>query len=942
MNGAPAGTAPTPGHGAGDRSERGRIAKTITGLIDAAPSVVLIEGELGVGKSHLLRGLRTSTTARGRLALSAACTPFASELGPVLEAALSHPRLPPRPNPVLGALVPRLPELADRLPPALPPLPDPRADLARCFRALRELFSYPAPLVLMLDDVQWCDAASRAFLRYLCAHRLPALAIVLAYRPHADLPLLTHLAEPAFPVEHVRLGPLRDREAVALAESLHGQGPLPPGLRRALSLAEGLPHAITALVRDFGRAEGDDPGGRAKSVAVAIPGALRDVHTEWFRLCGKEARALLHAAAVCEQAVTEDELRVLSGLTSTAIGDAMAEAVATGVLREAWPNHFVWSREVARRVVHESTSPATRRRLHHTAAALRPHDAVFTAHHLYQAGDLDRWRDHSEHNADAAIGSGDWTTAVHLLRALLRNADLTDSDRVRFATVLSRAAFDGLDCEQIVVTVREILSEVPLPSATRGELRNNLGILLLSQFGDHEGGYRELETAVGELRDSDPPLALKVMSSLALPYSGQRHVDTHLGWLGQVEAGLDAAPLLDPLTEATVQVNRLTALMTVGAPEAWAAAEVVSRDTDDPELARQRMRGCLNLADGSSWLGHYAAAQGFLVRGRAWSTQLGADYLAEQLRVTAVRLNWLRGDWSTLRASAEQLVGRYHSLPRVASECRLIAGALAFEHGDSQAAVTLLSGVGAARSRETAAPPVRATTGALLARHHYHRGARTTAARELDGALRIIQQTGLWVWASEVMPIAVEVLHGLDRGTEVAALLRTMEHGLDGRDAPAATAGLTLSRAMDLDLGGGAAPTVVAAYDDALASFADLGRPYWTATTHVWRDRFVHTELHQETDDLDQAIELFGALGATAAESSARASLHSRRPKRRGRPSYGPALSPREVEVAHLASAGRTNAQIAARLGLSVRTVEQHIAKAMRKTGAASRHELTS
>jgi DNA-binding CsgD family transcriptional regulator len=52
-----------------------------------------------------------------------------------------------------------------------------------------------------------------------------------------------------------------------------------------------------------------------------------------------------------------------------------------------------------------------------------------------------------------------------------------------------------------------------------------------------------------------------------------------------------------------------------------------------------------------------------------------------------------------------------------------------------------------------------------------------------------------------------------------------------------------------------------------------------------------------------------------------------------------PVLSDREREIARLAG-NQTNAQIASRLSLSVRTVESHLYNAFKKTGAASRQEL--
>jgi DNA-binding CsgD family transcriptional regulator len=50
-------------------------------------------------------------------------------------------------------------------------------------------------------------------------------------------------------------------------------------------------------------------------------------------------------------------------------------------------------------------------------------------------------------------------------------------------------------------------------------------------------------------------------------------------------------------------------------------------------------------------------------------------------------------------------------------------------------------------------------------------------------------------------------------------------------------------------------------------------------------------------------------------------------------------LTGREREVAQLVAAGRSNAQIAAELFLSVRTVESHIYRACVKLGVTSREE---
>ena len=53
-----------------------------------------------------------------------------------------------------------------------------------------------------------------------------------------------------------------------------------------------------------------------------------------------------------------------------------------------------------------------------------------------------------------------------------------------------------------------------------------------------------------------------------------------------------------------------------------------------------------------------------------------------------------------------------------------------------------------------------------------------------------------------------------------------------------------------------------------------------------------------------------------------------------------PRLSPRETEVVGLVVEGLSNAAAATRLGLSVRTVQSHVANALDKTGTRSRVQL--
>ena len=51
-------------------------------------------------------------------------------------------------------------------------------------------------------------------------------------------------------------------------------------------------------------------------------------------------------------------------------------------------------------------------------------------------------------------------------------------------------------------------------------------------------------------------------------------------------------------------------------------------------------------------------------------------------------------------------------------------------------------------------------------------------------------------------------------------------------------------------------------------------------------------------------------------------------------------LTSREAQLVELARQGLSNAQIAERLVLSIRTVESHLYRAMQKLGVSDRHDL--
>jgi predicted ATPase len=156
--------------------------------------VLLVGGEPGVGKSRLAAALAGEVGAGGAVVLAGRCD---EDLGvpyqPFVEAfrhLVDHtpdPHLVPRPGRFGGELNRLVPELAERIPGLPPPLrSDPETERYRFFDAVAAWLSATssdAPVLLVLDDLQWAAKPTLLLLRHVV--RSPAsmrLLVVGTYR----------------------------------------------------------------------------------------------------------------------------------------------------------------------------------------------------------------------------------------------------------------------------------------------------------------------------------------------------------------------------------------------------------------------------------------------------------------------------------------------------------------------------------------------------------------------------------------------------------------------------------------------------------------------------------------------------------------------------------------------------------------------------------------
>jgi DNA-binding CsgD family transcriptional regulator len=430
------------------------------------------------------------------------------------------------------------------------------------------------------------------------------------------------------------------------------------------------------------------------------------------------------------------------------------------------------------------------------------------------------------------------------------------------------------------------------------------------------------------------------MSVLAVPMSTEGHLSEHLTWMGRALETANRAP--DPVLKTAVLVNRATLLMLVGDPEAWRAVLDVPREGTSVEERRHLVRVNVNLAHACTCIGHYGHAESFLSRGRELLAEGTDPYFAVALESTWVLLDWARGQWAGLEARARKLRQANEDVPLVFAEAELVLGRLLAARGELLEARAHLGRAHEAGCTGGSVAVAAAAAGGL-AGMDLARGDVEAASEQALAALELVRAKGIWVWAAEVAPVAVEALLASARAGEAEAVVREVAKGMRRRDAPAAFAALGVCRALLLR-GEGRADQAARAFARCERAWLALPRPYEAARCREERGLLLLACGQQRGKELLLgALESFISLAATWDAARVRRSLRDHgvaRPWRGGRRGYGNRLSPREEEVARLAALGRTNREIAEALVLSPRTVQDHLAKAMRKLGVESRKAL--
>ncbi|QRP45803.1 AAA family ATPase [Amycolatopsis sp. FDAARGOS 1241] len=929
-------------------SGRDHELTTMVEVLGHRPAAVLVEGEPGMGRSRVLAELARRREFAGGRVLRGTCQPLREPFpyGPVLEALRAAGDRPLGPlSPVAGALRPLLPELADQLPPSPEPLDDPGAQRHRVFRAVRELLVACGPTIMLVDDLQWADEGTGDLMRFLAADLPPELAVVAAYRSGPE-PWPGPLGAPvrAAPTVHtarVALGPL-DVEAVrAMAVDVLELPRVSDEFAAKLhECTGGIPFVVEETVRALRNAP--LPAGEGLSDRLLenleMPAALRESVTERLAALPEQAAQLTRAAAVLAVPAEPATLGDVAGLAEESLRTALLAALGGGLLAELGENRYGFRHPLARKAVYDTVSGPERTLLHTEAMrvldTLPSPPSLLLAQHAHAAGRTQKWLRYAEAAADEAIGKGETSRAIDLLQAALPASD----DVGRLATKLSQVALRGFRPD-VIETLERVLEDQPLPPAVRGTIRLSLGMLLVRTIGRLERGREEVERAVAELVDR-PELAARGINLLAQPIDGLTPLSWHEGWMRrarEVHSGLT-----DPELRLALTVDRIANASHLGDGSAWAEFEALPDAGESVGERVQLARLWCNLSDAQSWAGHLDRAARLVEEGSRRATDAGALYAIGLIQGTQARLAWFRGEWDGLAETAEDVRSRYPELGPVVMDTSLVLGGLAAVRGEFAAAQRHLARASVHAPGDGPIPVVLCAAsvliGVLLAGDDVA-GACSVADVAVDAARR----KGVWVWAASLVPTAADAYTRAGRWSDADAFVEEFARGVAGRDSPLAVASLHAGRAV-LTAARGKHLAAAAAFDSAAAAYTSLPMPY-LATSMAERAACLRLLAGQRSavDALASAAGAFEQLGATRDAGRCHHLLRSHgawAPSQRGRRGYGRELSPREREVARMLAEGRTNREIADGLFLSPRTVEQHVAKVLRKLGARGRTDV--
>jgi DNA-binding CsgD family transcriptional regulator/tetratricopeptide (TPR) repeat protein len=756
-----------------------------------------------------------------------------------------------------------------------------RADAGAVFDALLGELDHPLrTTVLVLEDVHWADEATMDALRYVGRRieRLPAV-LALTFREDeldSDHPLRSVLgALPADRVRRVRPAPL-SADAVA---TLTADREL--DVDEVVRVTGGNPFFVTEVAR------GD--GGLPASVADAVLARVQSLPAD--------ARAAVELLSVVAGDVTPPLVEQLH-----LDPQALAAAETRGVL-EVTSADLRFRHELARQAVVEALPVAVRLAHHDTVLGalltLEADDAAIL-HHAVGAGRGDVVATYGPRAAHEAFRAGAYRQAVAHQQVTLAHQELLADDEQ--AWLLTEHAWTLYNLHRFDEAVQAATS----------------ALAIRQRLGDPIGEARAL-IVLGRMRllANDPGAAIDaVEAAVALM---ERHGDDE----EQVEALVARAETYALIEEPADLAMELTAQAVartdrINRPDLRSLAlnyraisQCAGGGTPDPDDFREAIRlalegGHLELAARAYTnlsfellLSREPSQRALPVLDEALAFLEDHDFAAHafDIRARQAAIAFALGHWDDAEARLRALrstTDQHGMIDLIALES---LARIALRRGDPDADA-MIAGAWTLAQRSSA-PPYLGLIGVIRVEQAWLEGTRDVAERVAALPLRRLRPR-----------LRAEVLR-------YAQLAGALVEPSDGLTEP----------------------------------WGSAIRGDWRAAAEAWRaderpyERAVELYASGEAEPMLEALRCFDQLGAEPAAKLTRQRLrelgvrHIPRGPQASTRQHPAGLTERQAEVLDQLVQGRTNAQIAEALVLSVRTVDHHVAAVLQKLGVSTRQE---
>jgi tetratricopeptide (TPR) repeat protein len=365
-------------------------AVEVEALRTSTTPIALVAGEPGVGKSRLLR-----EAVSGSLWAAAVEGLDGVPYHPLAAVVRRHPELATGLGPYREDLARLVPEVASDLVPAPP---DPETGKGRLTEALARVVD-AAGGRLVIDDLQWADAATLEMVAYLAERGTRVFGAFRASEVGPGLQRALDAWRARGALTLLALEPLDEAGVRALLADLTGRPRGPELFSRWLWDRSG-GNAMFALeaLRDLFEAgvlragpdgwETDIDDLTSDYGELDVPPAVAQVIRRRLGFLSAPTIRLLEAAAVLRQGFDARLLAGITGLSPLAAADALAEAVRAGFVGDDTFRH-----DLLRQAIYDDV-PRERRRLMHAlvAEALEGADPGLLAEHWFAAGDTGRAR----------------------------------------------------------------------------------------------------------------------------------------------------------------------------------------------------------------------------------------------------------------------------------------------------------------------------------------------------------------------------------------------------------------------------------------------------------------------------------------------------------------------------------------------------------------------